>query len=269
MKEQQKILSVQAGSAGSSGHPTVKGGAREKFITEFLSKHLGNLVSIGQGEIIDSDSVPGEQRNQHDIIIYKSHYPKIEYSQGNYAFMAESVLATIEVKSTLSFKNLKSSMDVARKTKNLKRNIARGLSVGYVPSSILNFLFAYKCEAKISTAAEWISRACEELSIIYPKLPKSIEERIRVKGPALDGIYILNKGVLFYDNTPVTLTNDNGRNFYTDYPWLLVSDIENSLLWMFLHLQTAINHLDFESTNLLPYIKDIKPIHSNLFNPNA
>src|SRR5215831_10135236 len=86
----------------NSGHPLHKGTPREAFIREFLETHLPENVAIGTGEIIDANSQPNVSRNQFDIVIYKKNYPKLDFGGGISGYLIESVIATVEVKSTLS-----------------------------------------------------------------------------------------------------------------------------------------------------------------------
>src|SRR5277367_2846337 len=81
----------------NAGHTLHRGTPREAFIKEFLISHLSARASVGTGEIIDATSLPRQQRNQFDIVIYKADYPKIDLGGGISAFLAESVIATIEV----------------------------------------------------------------------------------------------------------------------------------------------------------------------------
>lgn len=75
------------------------GYSREHFIKEVLSSFLPKSVLIGSGEIIDGD---GNRSNQQDIIIYKADFPVITSLSPVNAFLAEGVIATIEIKSDLS-----------------------------------------------------------------------------------------------------------------------------------------------------------------------
>src|SRR5712692_83027 len=84
----------------NSGHSIHKGTPREAFIRQFLEGHLSERVAVGTGEIIDANSKPKEQRNQIDIVIYKRDYPRLDFGGGINGFLVESVVATIEVKST-------------------------------------------------------------------------------------------------------------------------------------------------------------------------
>src|SRR5271156_5033390 len=105
---------------GNAGHPIHKGTPREAFIREFLLGHLGTRAAIGTGEIIDATSISGGTRNQIDIVISKSEFPKIELGGGLNAFLAESVIATIEVKSTLTRACLKKAVQSSSIAKKLK-----------------------------------------------------------------------------------------------------------------------------------------------------
>ena len=86
----------------NSGHSLHKGTPREAFIKKFLIDHLPSNVDIGTGEIIDAVSLPNQSCNQFDIVIYKRNYPKLDFGDGISGFLIESVIATIEVKSTLT-----------------------------------------------------------------------------------------------------------------------------------------------------------------------
>ena len=84
-----------------SGHSLHKGTPREAFIREFLSDHLPADLAIGNGELIDYRSEENEERNQHDVVIFESSFPRIHFGGGINAYLRESAVATVEVKSTL------------------------------------------------------------------------------------------------------------------------------------------------------------------------
>jgi hypothetical protein len=114
---EQHLLAISRIPA-NAGHMLHRGTPREAFVKEFLIGHLSARLAVGSGEIIDASSLPREQRNQFDIIIYRADYPKIDLGGGINAFLAESVVATIEVKSLLN----ESELDVAIKSaSNAKR----------------------------------------------------------------------------------------------------------------------------------------------------
>ena len=98
----EKYLLALSQVVANTGHSLHKGTPREWFIREFLEDHLSERVGVGTGEIIDAQAKADEPRNQIDAVIYKRDYPKLAFGGGITGFLAESVVATIEVKSTLT-----------------------------------------------------------------------------------------------------------------------------------------------------------------------
>src|SRR5437763_161337 len=119
----EKSLLATGQIVATAGHPLHKGTPREAFIRDFLALHLADNVGIGTEEVIDSNSKPNEARNQLDIVLYKKHYPKLSFGGGINAFLAESVFASIEVKSTLNKENLRQAIKAARRLKELNRHL--------------------------------------------------------------------------------------------------------------------------------------------------
>jgi hypothetical protein len=101
-----------------SGHGLHKGTPRESFVKKFLKQHLGSDLKIGTGELIDCESKPGEERNQHDIVLYKPQFPRIDYGKKVRAFLSESVVATIEIKSSLDKDDIEQAIDAGIAAKN-------------------------------------------------------------------------------------------------------------------------------------------------------
>jgi len=123
----------------NTGHSLHKGTPREAFIREFLTSHLPESVAIGSGEIIDASSVPRAKRNQFDIVIYKKNYPKLDFGGGIGGFLIESVVATVEVKSTITEQELEPAVLAARNAKSLVPNVTTSFSAGWTPPKVLNY----------------------------------------------------------------------------------------------------------------------------------
>lgn len=94
---------------------------REKLSSGILEAHLPSTLAIGTGEIIDSDSSPNSPRRQFDIVIYKRSLPKLDFGGGVSGFLVESVIATIEVKSTLDKAGMEQAITAAYQAKRLKK----------------------------------------------------------------------------------------------------------------------------------------------------
>jgi uncharacterized protein DUF6602 len=83
---EQTLLAISRVPA-NAGHALHRGTPREAFIKEFLTAHLSARLAVGTGEIIDANSLPRKPRNQFDLVIYKSDYPKIDLGGGINAFL--------------------------------------------------------------------------------------------------------------------------------------------------------------------------------------
>ncbi|WP_206759869.1 DUF6602 domain-containing protein [Dysgonomonas sp. GY75] len=235
----------------NSGHTLHKGTPRESFIKQYLETHISPNVAIGTGEIIDANSKPREQRNQFDIVIYKKSYPKLDFGGGISGFLIESVIATIEVKSTLDQDGINQSVLAANNVKRLTPNLNHGISIGWIPPKILNFVIAYSGPAQMSTVHRWILNSHQTSKIPLPNWTQ--QNKTSIPGTSLDGVFVLNKGFVKLDNTPLSL-NQNGTNgIYT------ISDgINGNLLMFFLCLQTACDNIAESWLNPIPYIANVR-----------
>lgn len=248
----------------NSGHPLHKGTPRESFVAEFLQNHLSERLSIGTGEIIDSNSKPGENRNQIDVVLYRSDYPRIDFGGGINAFLAESVVATIEVKSNLTKDKFTRSLESAANVKKLKRNLVPVFHSGYRPPSILSYIVAYDGPKRIKTVYKWIINAHDELQIPDFDLPLDVSQRIETPSPSIDGIFILGNGFVYLDNVPMNLGSTIGelRQSHPRIKWAMTNQPRGNLLLLFLFLTLSVRGIAFEILDPYPYLKsfNIKPI---------
>ena len=117
----ENVLLYKSKLASVATHKTILGNIREDIIHDFLLPNLGKNVSIGDGEIIDSSFQ--SNRNQYDIVISKSNYPKVHLTKETAVFLIESVISTIEVKSKLTKDEYKKSVVAANNCKKLKKKL--------------------------------------------------------------------------------------------------------------------------------------------------
>jgi hypothetical protein len=242
----------------SSGHSLHKGTPREAFIKEFLESHLPSSVSIGTGEIIDSNSKPGEQRNQFDIVIYKKNFPKLDFGGGISGFLIESVIATIEVKSTLDEEGLKQAILAANNIKKLSKSTIKSFHTGYIPPSVLSFVIAYDGPVNMSTVYKWIPKVHNENGIDINDLPLDDNERINIPSPTIDAVFILKKGFVYFDNLPIGFANDEYRRKNPQMKWILSDTNSGNLLFFFLLIHQAMSNLEGEWLNSIPYLSSFK-----------
>jgi len=209
------------------------------FIREFLTSHLSEQVSIGIGEIIDADSQPREPRNQFDIIVYKSEYPKIDFSGGINGFLVESVIATIEVKSTLRKEDLKQSIKAANNIKKLKRNIYFSSSAFHQDQTVMNYVVAYNGPKKMRTIYDWISATYSSEGITYPP-----QRGHSIPSLSIDAIFVLGKGFILFCNPPISFLTEEKYNQEPEIRWEIADSPNGNLFLLFLLLLKV-------STNIL------------------
>ncbi len=241
----------------NSGHTLHKGTPREAFIKEFLESHLPANVAIGTGEIIDANSKPNKQRNQFDIVIYRNNYPKLDFGGGISGFLIESVIATVEVKSTLTQKDMENAIKAAKNAKELNPNFISSFSVGYIPPKILNYVIAYDGPTNIETAYKWIPMIHNELGVTIPSLP-SDEKRLKISSPSIDGVFVLNKGFIYFDNVPFGFGKASDFVRQPRQKWILADTPNGSLLIFFMFLQIATANIEGRWLNSFPYLSNFE-----------
>ena len=134
------------------------------------------------------------QRHQHDIILYKRSYPRIYLDGGIGAYLIESALATIEIKSVLDQAGVDQAVAAAAAAKCLHVSTTGGLR-----RSIANYIVAYRGAASMSTVFGWIRNAYATNGLVDPHYHPS-SDRKWISSPALDGVFVLGKGFCLYEN---------------------------------------------------------------------
>jgi hypothetical protein len=250
---EQSLLAISQIPA-NSGHNLHKGTPREAFIRKFLEDHLSERVAIGTGEIIDSQSLPNQPRNQIDIVIYKRDYPKLEFGGGVNGFLAKSVVATIEVKSLLDQAAMRKSVETAKTIKSLTRNIITSFSTGYQPPSILTYVVAYDGPASLNTVQGWLPAIHTQLGIAYPPMAPKHNARVHIASPSIDAVFLLGRGFLHFDNSPIGFVTDSMREANPDLHWVFADTPNGNLLLLFLLLTQAVSGLSGSWLNPIPYV---------------
>lgn len=250
---EQSLIAISKIPA-NSGHSLHKGTPREAFIKEYLEAHLPSNVAIGTGEIIDSNSRPGQQRNQYDIVIYKRSYPKLDFGGGISGFLVESVIATIEVKSTLNQLEFSKAAKAAYNCKQLKPNVVSSFHSGYIPPSILNYVVAYDGPANMKTVHGWIGTEYLKNGISQTQIPADENQRANTPADAIDAVFILGKGLMYYDNAPLGFSNQQHRQQNPSSKWIFSDTSNGNLLLLFLMIQGATANIEGKWLNSIPYL---------------
>jgi hypothetical protein len=241
----------------NSGHALHKGTPRETFIRKFLESHLPEAVAVGTGEIIDASSKPNASRNQYDIVLYRRSYPKLDFGGGITAFLVESVIATVEVKSTLTREEAKKACRAAIAAKKFTPNVVSAFYSGYIPPSVLNYVVAYDGPATMDTVLDWLPGIQVELGIVPVDLPVR-EARIATPSQSVDGIFILGKGFIYFDNAPSGFATDEVRLAQPGLRWVVADTPSGSLLLFFLFLTSATANIEGKWLNAIPYLSSFQ-----------
>ena len=250
---EQSLLAISQIPA-NTGHNLHKGTPREAFIRNFLQDHLSERVAIGTGEIIDANSLPNQSRNQIDIVIYKRDYPKLDFGGGVSGFLAESVVATIEVKSLLDRNAMMQSIATAQVVKGLTKNVITSFTSGYQPPSILSYVVAYDGPASMKTVHGWFAGIHDELGITYPPLPADGAQRIKIASSSVDAVFLLGKGFIQFDNSPFGFISNELRQAHPDLHWAIADTPNGNLLLLFMLLTQAVSGVSGSWLNPMPYV---------------
>lgn len=97
-------------------HDASIGTAREAIVRGVLRNFLPGSVQIGSGQVLDSR---GQLSKQVDVVVARGTAPVFRFDGEISAFLYETVLATIEVKSMLYRERLNEALDNCRSVKDL------------------------------------------------------------------------------------------------------------------------------------------------------
>lgn len=255
MNAKERVLVAHAQVPANSGHSLHKGTPREAFIREFLESNLPATVAIGTGEIIDSNSQPSAPRNQYDIVIYRRNYPKLDFGGGISGFLIESVIATIEVKSTLTKADMQQAIGAAVNAKALQPSFVTSFRTGHIPPKILNYVVAYDGPAAMSTVYNWIAEDHHRRGIVVPDLPLDAS-RNDTPAPSIDAAFVLGRGFIYFDNVPTGFSMST-RVSHPNQKWVIADSPDGNLLTLFLFIQTATQNVEGRWLNPLPYMASV------------
>lgn len=142
-----KVMEAQAEVAAGTGHASTTGRIREEVVHRFLKPHLPRTFDVRAGVVFDSK---GNRSKQQDCVIVDTRLPLVDIGSSiDAVLIAESVVATIEVKSYLGTSELADTLEAIKVTKGLFRSGEQIYHKGSVecrvprPNPILTYIFAY------------------------------------------------------------------------------------------------------------------------------
>lgn len=162
-------------------HSGNRGSAAEQVVREFLRRFLPTRLSVGHGEVIDSDNRISKQT---DIVIANEDHPFTFTADQPGLFFVEGVSSAGEVKMDLTSTGLKEALRNSQQFKRLVIKPGAGTTAFFNPSDRERF---YRCPP-------WFLLAFEsqlQLSSIREKILSFQQEE---SSEVLDAVFILNRG---------------------------------------------------------------------------
>jgi hypothetical protein len=106
--------------AGQIEHPGESGRAREQILTAFIEQLVPSLFGVSTGFVVDA---LGGKSRQLDVVVYQTDYaPAFEIGRVKH-FLAESVVAVLEVKAAIdSERDLTQALDNIASVRGLDRS---------------------------------------------------------------------------------------------------------------------------------------------------
>ncbi len=229
-------------------HNGVKGTAREDLLKEYLKRLLPEKYAISSGIIIDYNQ---NQSKQQDFIIYDAFdFPNFFQTQSNSVLPIESVYATIEVKSSLTYANLKDAVENIKSVRKLHRLKNKNDNNNQIYP--LGFIFAYT--SKLS-----LEKILLKLNELYKNT--SFSEQV-------SAICILDKGIII----SALKSNISQISIVPSYNTIYTfseSKIKESLYSFYLILLEYLNSIKISVPSLIEYAKKMNAFNITLNIPSS
>lgn len=183
-----QVLDAQFAVSAAMTHGSSLGMIREQAIRDFLENHLPTLVSVVSGQVFDAD---GTRSTQQDVVIVLKSVPRLPFASGIDLIYADGVVATVEVKSSLSGPVLKSAGEGIKSVRSLVPKImgttAIGVSHRWPSTRILSAVVAYG-GSSLSTLATVVDAMTPETR---PDLVLDLKQGLLIRN---EGLLVDNQG---------------------------------------------------------------------------
>ncbi|WP_247392409.1 hypothetical protein [Ralstonia pseudosolanacearum] len=109
----------------------------------------------------------------------------------------------------------------------------------------------------METVLNWIVEIEKAEGIVAARLPPG-EERIRTPSQSVDGVFLLGRGFVTFDNFPIGFLDDSVRSSAPDTRWVAASATHGALLWLFQMLTQASMNINGTFLNMVPYMNKLR-----------
>lgn len=250
---------------------------RELISVEFCQPMFGTELVVSSGRVADSRSKPQAQHVEADILLSRAPGPRLDIDGLSDCLLAESVVAAITVLPRLDVDSMASAVTSARALKALRRTglLRSGASLAEPAqpiepdealAAISCYVVAFDGPADMALAHIWLKTAYRLQGIAEPDLPPTGKERQRMASPAVDGVFVLGRGHLNFDNTPLGFFDDESRQAAFGACWSLASTETGSLMSLFVQINMAATALAGTRLDPRPYLHELPPATVRLGN---
>jgi hypothetical protein len=178
-------------------HRGLAGAARETLIREFLANHIPQDLSIGTGQVFGHQWLHGDETQistQQDIVIYRRDMPVLRLADSP-LFFAESVVATIEVKTRFDMSTVAELMRTAASACALQPVETFTFQMGHggpthrsTPRRILTGIFYFNGPTVRTPLVKELNRllrttGCRSKPVVAPDFVFSVNSGLIVRTP--------------------------------------------------------------------------------------
>ncbi len=244
---------------------------------EFCEPMFGSELFCAGGRVVDSRSSPEAPHAHADILLCNGTGPRLEVDGLSDCMLAESVVAAIFVAPVLDQQSMNNAVASARSVKALRRNglLLAGASLCEAPVAaadddkarvIACFLVAFDGPSDMAESHIWLKTAYRSHGISEPDMPDTGEQRQRLASPGLDGVFVLGRGHLNFDNVPLGVFDDEARLTGLGSCWGIVNAERGSLLSLFTQVNQAATALAGSRLDPRPYLRHASTVTVRLGN---
>ena len=228
---------------------------------EMLEPLMGAEWLLAAGEVIASNSLPDQPRPQLDVLLCQRHAPRLvtDPPGEGVQVLAEAVVTALTVVSVLDEAAVQRAVRSACQLKALPRHVLRvawvddgriGRGLPAIPCQLL----AFDGPADMAVAHGWLKQAYKDQGLTEADLPPLGAERQRVASPGLDGVFVLGRGFLNFDNQPAGFFDDEARITGFGSCWAIANSERGALMSLYLQLQQAANAAAGNRWDIRPYL---------------
>lgn len=216
-------------------HMGLRGASREDALKDCLGKLLPRKYAVGCGTVVD---VEGTQSKQQDFFVYDAFSsPIFLQTESSVVIPAESVYATVEIKSSLCKQALREGVENIQSVKTLELHAAhRSADAPDTCCDVFGGIFSYASETSLKCLAHNLEEVCRNIP--------------RREQPSV--VCVLDRGLI------VNISKQEPRSI-TSIPsemstWAIVENDKTTNLYLFyLVLQQHLNESESHPPDLLEY----------------